>query len=121
MDSKIAGLVVMVLAVLCCALPLLIAAGVLGGLTAWFASWWVAAAVVGIVVIAAALLTWRRTVGRTSSACRDGGDACETEDRMSGRRTDDISQAVDSSSGSPEPHDPARTAQTGKVRHGDRR
>jgi membrane protein implicated in regulation of membrane protease activity len=117
MDSKIAGLIAAAVALLCCGLPLLVAAGVVGGLSAWLASWPVVAVVVGIVVIAATLLVRRQRARRNSSEC---GNACDIEDRTAGRRTSGVSQHRNNG-GSPGSHDATRAdAQTEEVIHGDR-
>lgn len=89
MDNRIAGLIAIALAALCCGLPLLVAAGILGGLTAWLASWPAVVVVVGIVAVAAVLFIWRRRERWKANEC---GNACEIEDQMAGHQTDEISE-----------------------------
>lgn len=105
MDNRIAGLIAIVLGALCCGLPLLVAAGILGGLTAWLASWPVVVVVVSMVTIATVLFIWRRRARWKANEC---GNACEIEDQMAGHRTDDI-QTNTRGVESREPHDPSTT------------
>jgi sugar phosphate permease len=82
MDKTIAGLIAVALAVLCCALPLLITAGVLGGLAGWLTSGWgVAIVVAGVLMIAVAVFTWWRHAGPKSSGLDDAGHSSDGRSR----------------------------------------
>lgn len=69
-DRKLGGtLVVAIGAVLCCALPLLLATGVLGLWAGWLARSW-PVVIVGAVLVGYGIRVWYRSSGRSGSSER---------------------------------------------------